>query len=85
MYHKYVEMHKAINLKKSGGNKKATVDGEAYCDRGSEQHIENRSEARQKMWETHVKSPTVALEEALRRTENEATMAQYTLAGESET
>ena len=43
MYHKYVEMHEAINLKKSGGNKKtkalwsmrdAKAGGEAYYDRG---------------------------------------------------
>ena len=78
VYHKYVEMHKAINLKKSSGSKKAIAlwsmrdakaNGEAYYDRGGE-HVENSSAVRQALWEAHVKSPTAALEEALRRTEN---------------
>ena len=46
-YHKYVDMYKAINLKKSCDNKKAKAlrlirgamaGGEAYYDRGAEQH-----------------------------------------------
>ena len=89
MYHKYAEIHKAFNLKKSGGNKKAMAlwpmrdakaDGEAYYDRRSEQHIENRSVVRQELLETHLKSHTVALEEALRRTENGVAMAQSSAA-----
>ena len=60
---KYVEMHEAINLKKSGGNKKAKAlwsrrdakaDGETYYDRDGEQHIENRSVVRQEMRERRI-------------------------------
>ena len=86
-------MHKAINLNKSGGNKKAKAlwlmrdakaGGEAYSDRGSEQHVEKRSAVRQALWGARVKSATAALEEALRRTENEAAVAQSFRCWESE-
>ena len=40
---------------------------------------------RQALWEAHVKSPTPALEEALRRSEDGAGRAQSSAAGGSET
>ena len=41
----------------------------------------NKSAARQVVWEGHMKSPTATLEEALRRTEHGAAMAQSSLQG----
>ena len=43
--------------------------------------IECRASVRQALWEAHMKSPTAALEEALRRTEDEAGRAQSSFFG----
>ena len=77
---------------KKGVNKKAkalwsiadpTANGEAYYDRNSERQIESRTAGRQALWEAHMKSPTAALKEALKRTEG-AGRAQSSAAGGSE-
>ena len=46
---------------------------------------ENRASVRQALWEAHMRGPTGALEEGLRRTEEGAGRAQSSAAGWSET
>ena len=73
------ELHKAVNLKKPGDNKKAKAlwtlkgakdKGTGYFDLSSVQQIETRSKVRLALWEIYMRSPTAALEEALKRTED---------------
>ena len=94
LYCKYVELHKAVNIKKPDNNPKAKAlwltrdaktNGEACYDRSSERPIESRTSVRQALWQAHMKSPAAALEEPLRRTEDGAGMALYSTAGSSET
>ena len=47
--------------------------------------VESRTSARQALWEAHMKSPTAAMEEALRLMEDGAGWAQSSTAGGSET
>ena len=94
MYYKYMEMHKNVNLRKPMINKKAGVlwalknakeNGQDYHDQSSERQIERRSLVRQASWEAHVISPTAALEDSLRCTEDGARRAQSSAAREKET
>ena len=89
-----MERHRAVTLKKPAVNKKARAlwtlkeakdEGEGDCDPSSELQTESRAQMRQALWEAHVKSPTAALEEALRRTEERAGQAQPSVAGRSAT
>ena len=91
-YHKNAELHKAVNLKKLASEKTKTLlanvaktNEEASNDRSSESQIESRTSVRRALWEAHMKSPTAALEEALRRTKNGARRAQSCAARRSET
>ena len=63
----------------------AKANGEAHYDQISERQLENRASVRQALWESHVRSPTAALEEALRRTEEGRGRGQSSAAGVSET
>ena len=65
--------------------KDARENGEDYCVSRGERQIENPVLVRQALWETHMESPTVALEEVQRRTENGAGRTQSCGAGDSET
>ena len=76
LYYQHVELHKAVNLEKPGISEKAKTlwsmrdsktHGEAHNDRGSERQIESRTSVRRALRETHMKNPTAALVEALRR------------------
>ena len=87
-------MHKAVNLKKLGFTRKtkalwsmrdAKANGEAYYDQTNEQQVEGRTSVRRALWDAHMKSPTAALEEGFRRTEDGAGRAQSSTAGGSET
>ena len=83
----------AVNLKKPGVNRKAKAlwsmrdakaNGEAHHDQSCERQNESRASVRQALWEPHVKSPTDALEEALRRTEDGSGVAQSSASGGSD-
>ena len=52
----------------------AKTNGEACYDRSGERHLESRTSVRQGLWEAHMKSPTAALEEHLRRTEGASSL-----------
>ena len=80
---------KRSTLKKPGVNKNAKAfwsmrdakaNGEAY-DHKSERHIENRASMRQALWEAHMRRPTAASEEALKRTEEGSGRAQSSATG----
>ena len=92
--YKYVEVHKAVNIRKAGYNHKAKflwmfgdakTNGEAYYDRSGERQNLNRTKVRQDSWEVYMQSPTAALEEALKSTEAGAERAVSSAAGGSET
>ena len=91
--YKYVELLKALNLKKAGHqqeSKSAVVnerrqDNWRSYDRSSERQLESETSVRRALWEAHMKSPTAALERALGRTEDGAGRAQSSTGGGSET
>ena len=66
MYYKCVEVHTAVNLKKTGINKKAKIlcalkDATEKMEKtimtqSSERQIERRAPVRQALWEAHMKS-----------------------------
>ena len=60
-------------------------NGERTTFHSGERQIENRASVRKALWEAHMKSPSAALEEALRRTEDGAGRARSSTAGGSET
>ena len=88
--HNCKELHKAVKCKKSRENKKARAlwslkDAKRQRNRflRSWQCAEDytRSQVRLDLWAIHLKSPTAALADALRRTEDGAAMAQSSAAG----
>ena len=56
----YVEMHRAVNLKKPGVNKKASAlngakeNGEDYCDPSGERQTEKKAPVASCRWEAHT-------------------------------
>ena len=78
MYYKYVELHQAAKCKKCGENKEAKAlwlltkvkdTGMDVYDLGSVQKIQARPlHVRLDLWAIHLKSPTAALADAVKRT-----------------
>ena len=95
MYHNYKELHKAVKCNKCEkfeGQGKARWSLEEVEDKrivgydlGSVQKIQTRSPVRVGLWAFHLKSPTAALTDALRRTGDGAGRAHTSAAGGSET
>ena len=89
----FEELHNAVTCKKSGEKKKARAlwtlkeakdKGIDFYDLGSVQKVRTRSQVRLDYWAIHLKSPTAALADALRRTRDGAGRAQSSVAGGSE-
>ena len=89
---KNVEVH-TVNIRKPGNNHKtkalwvlrdAKTNGEAYYDRSSERQMVSGTSVGPALWNAHKQSPTAALEEAFRRTEEGTGMAPSSLAAGSQ-
>ena len=70
-YTSFVEMHRAVNLKKLGVNKKARAMGKITTTQVVSVN-KSRTQVRQILLEAHLESPTTALEQAFPRTEDGA-------------
>ena len=78
-----IEKHQYSKAKSLWKMREAKANSDEYCDQSSQPQIESRVSVRHEMWEKHMHSPALALDEPLRRTAAGGGRAESTTAGGS--